>query len=197
MKTITITDPTQIEEIIRKCPYCIVGITDLEGNPYTVPMNFAYQDGVIYLHSGPEGSKVEMVTKHPQVCITFCEGHELVYMHRQVACSYSMKSRSVICRGKVHFVEDMEEKRRVLDMLMKQYTENECKYAEPAVRNVYKYHLPVTCSTLMERIPAEIFTFTTDIPQMHTTASKDTVLPYRAAALQSSFLHSRATVPSG
>ena len=66
MKTITITDPTQIEEIIRKCPYCIVGITDLEGNPYTVPMNFAYQDGVIYLHSGPEGSKVEMVTKHPQ-----------------------------------------------------------------------------------------------------------------------------------
>ena len=121
MKTITITDPTQIEEIIRKCPYCIVGITDLEGNPYAVPMNFAYQDGVIYLHSGPEGSKVEMVTKHPQVCITFCEGHELVYMHRQVACSYSMKSRSVICRGKVHFVEDMEEKRRVLDMLMKQY----------------------------------------------------------------------------
>lgn len=70
MKTITITDPTQIEEIIRKCPYCIVGITDLEGNPYAVPMNFAYQDGVIYLHSGSEGSKVEMVTKHPQVCIT-------------------------------------------------------------------------------------------------------------------------------
>ena len=123
MKTITITDPTQIEEIIRKCPYCIVGITDLEGNPYTVPMN--------------------LVTKHPQVCITFCEGHELVYMHRQVACSYSMKSRSVICRGKVHFVEDMEEKRRVLDMLMKQYTENECKYAEPAVRNVKIWEVKV------------------------------------------------------
>ena len=79
---------------------------------------------------------MEMVTKHPQVCITFCEGHELVYMHRQVACSYSMKSRSVICRGKVRFVEDMEEKRHVLDLLMKQYTENECRYAEPAVRNV-------------------------------------------------------------
>ena len=129
MKTITITDPVQIEGIIRKCPYCIVGITDLEGNPYTVPMNFAYQDGVIYLHSGPEGSKVEMATKHPQVCITFCEGHELVYMHRQVACSYSMKSRSVIWR--------------ILDMLMKQYTENECRYAEPAVRNVRIWEVKV------------------------------------------------------
>lgn len=50
-----------------------------------------------------------MVERYPQVCITFCEGHELVYMHRQVACSYSMKSRSVMCRGKVRFIEDMDE----------------------------------------------------------------------------------------
>lgn len=85
MKTIAITELTEIEAIIRKCPYCTVGITDLEGNPYVVPMNFAYRDGIIYLHSGPEGSKVTMAEKHPHVCITFCEGHELVYMHRQVA----------------------------------------------------------------------------------------------------------------
>ena len=54
MKTIAITELTEIEAIIRKCPYCTVGITDLEGNPYVVPMNFAYRDGIIYLHSGPE-----------------------------------------------------------------------------------------------------------------------------------------------
>ena len=80
MKTITITDRAQIEDIIRKCPYCTVGITDGEGNPYVIPMNFAWENDTIYLHSGPEGSKVEMVARHPQVCITFCEGHELVYM---------------------------------------------------------------------------------------------------------------------
>lgn len=49
MKTIAITELTEIEAIIRKCPYCTVGITDLEGNPYVVPMNFAYRDGIIYL----------------------------------------------------------------------------------------------------------------------------------------------------
>lgn len=43
MKTITITDRAQIEDIIRKCPYCTVGITDGEGNPYVVPMNFAWE----------------------------------------------------------------------------------------------------------------------------------------------------------
>lgn len=63
MKTIAITELTEIEAIIRKCPYCTVGITDLEGNPYVVPMNFAYRDGIIYLHSSPEGSKVTMAEK--------------------------------------------------------------------------------------------------------------------------------------
>lgn len=158
MKTITITDRTEIESIIRKCPYCTVGITDPEGNPYVVPMNFAYRDGVIYLHSGAEGSKVEMVAQHPQVCITFCEGHELVYMHKQIACSYSMKSRSILCRGKVHFIEDLEEKRRVLDILMEQYTENECGYAEPALRNVKVWEVKVedmSCKSFGLR-PSEI-----------------------------------------
>ena len=103
----------------------------------------AWKNDTVYLHSGPEGSKVEMVVRHPQVCINFCEGHELVYMHKQVACSYSMKSRSVICKGKVRFIEDMNEKRRILDMLMKQYTDNECSYAEPAVRNVKIWEVKV------------------------------------------------------
>lgn len=143
MKTIAITNPTEIEEIIRRCPYCMVGLTDEEGNPYVVPMNFAYEAGTIYLHSGPDGGKIEMARRHPQVCITFCEGHELVYMHQQIACSYSMKSRSVICRGMVRFITEMEEKCRVLNLLMRQYTDNECRMAEPAVRNVLIWEIKV------------------------------------------------------
>ena len=158
MKTIAITELTEIEAIIRKCPYCTVGITDLEGNPYVVPMNFAYRDGIIYLHSGPEGSKVTMAEKHPHVCITFCEGHELVYMHRQVACSYSMKSRSVICHGNVRFIEDIDEKREALDIIMRQYTSDEFKYSEPAVRNVKVWEVKIskmTCRSFGLR-PSEV-----------------------------------------
>ena len=158
MKTIAITDPAEIEAIIRKCPYCTVGITDSEGNPYVIPMNFAYRDGIIYLHSGPEGGKVTMAEHHPRVCITFCEGHELVYMHRQVACSYSMKSRSVMCHGNVRFIEDMDEKRRILDIIMQQYVDYEFKYSEPAVRNVKIWEIKVdkmTCRSFGLR-PSEV-----------------------------------------
>ena len=61
MKTFIIEDKQRIESIILHCDVCFVGIVDMEGNPYVVPMNFGYEDGIIYLHSGPEGSKVEML----------------------------------------------------------------------------------------------------------------------------------------
>ena len=65
MKTISITDSKEIENIIRQCPYCMVGITDADGHPYVIPMNFAYEKGIIYLHSGPDGGKLEMIRQHP------------------------------------------------------------------------------------------------------------------------------------
>lgn len=114
MKTVIIEDKQRIESIILHCDACFVGITDLEGNPYVVPMNFGYENGIIYLHSGPEGSKLEMLEHNNNVCITFSVGHKLVYQHEKVACSYSMRSESAMCRGQVEFIEEIDEKRRAL-----------------------------------------------------------------------------------
>ena len=122
MKTVIIEDKQRIESIILHCDACFVGITDLEGNPYVVPMNFGYENGIIYLHSGPEGSKLEMLEHNNNVCITFSVGHKLVYQHEKVACSYSMRSESAMCRGQVEFIEEIDEKRRALDIIMRHYT---------------------------------------------------------------------------
>ena len=138
MKTYLIDDRSRIESILEACDICYVGITDLEGNPYVIPMNFGYHDGYILLHSGPTGSSIDMLEKNNHVCITFCTDRELTCQHPKMACSYRMKATSVICRGKVEFLPDnnLEEKRKALDILMKHYTDNECGYSDPAVRNV-------------------------------------------------------------
>lgn len=143
MKTINIDDKQRIESIILHCDACYVGITDLEGSPYVVPMNYGYKDGYIYLHSGPEGSKIEMLEHNNNVCITFSLGHKLVYQHEKMACSYSMRSESVICRGKVEFMEDMDEKRRALDIIMCHYTNVDFSYSDPSVRNVKVWQVKV------------------------------------------------------
>ncbi len=143
MKTIEIKDKQRVEEIIARCSICYVGITDLEGNPYVIPMNFGYRDGVIYIHSGPTGSCLDMLEQNNRVCITFCSDTELVYQHEQVACSYRMKAQSVICRGSVGFIEDMDDKREALHILMRQYVEREFTYSDPAVRNVKIWEIPI------------------------------------------------------
>ena len=149
MKTIIIEDEHLIESIIARCDACFVGISDLEGNPYVIPMNFGYADDVIYLHSSPEGEKIEMLERNNNVCITFSAGHKLVYQHEKMACSYSMRSDSVMCRGKVRFIEDMDEKRHALDIIMRNYTKNDFTYSDPSVRNVKVWQVHI------ERITAK------------------------------------------
>ena len=143
MKTVIIEERERIESIILRSEVCFVGMTDLEGNPYVIPMNFGYSDGSIYLHSAPEGEKLEMLEKNNRVCITFSVGHELVYQHPTMACSYSMRSESAQCKGTVHFLETSDEKLQALNIIMKQYSDREFKYSEPSVRNVKVWQVEV------------------------------------------------------
>ncbi len=143
MKTLIIEDKQRIESVIQACEVCFAGFTDLEGNPYVIPMNFGYENGVVYLHSGPEGGKIKMLERNNRICITFSHGHKLVYQHAKVGCSYSMRSESAMCRGKVEFIEDGDEKRKALDIIMRHYTENEVAYSDPAIRNVRVWKVAV------------------------------------------------------
>lgn len=136
MKTLIHTEKEQIEAIIRSCKVCFVGMADTDGTPYVIPMNFGYRDGVIYLHSAQEGRSISILERNPKVCITFSTDHDLVYQHPEVACSYSTRSKSVIASGEVRFEEDFERKTEALNIIMKQYTDKEFKYSDPAVKNV-------------------------------------------------------------
>lgn len=136
MMTVTVEERAQIEEIITKNKVCYVGMIGTNGLPYVLPMNFGYANDIIYLHSAQEGSSVRALESNPNVCITFCTDPQLTYQNEEVACSYRMKCASVICRGKVVFEEDFEEKVKILNILMKQYTDRPFTYSVPAVNNV-------------------------------------------------------------
>lgn len=136
MMTVTIEERELIDQIITKNQVCYVGMIDLDGQPYVIPMNFGYKDDIIYLHSAQEGQSVKSLERNPKVCITFCTEPLLTYQNEDVACSYRMKGSSVICRGKVVFEEDFEEKVKILDVIMKQYTNRTFTYSVPAVNNV-------------------------------------------------------------
>ena len=126
----------EIIAIISKCQFCHVAMVDPEGKPYMVPMNFGFDNDIIYLHSAQEGKKIDCLKKNPEVCVNFTTDHDLRYQHKEVACSWNMRYRSVICYGKVEFIEDPDLKREALNVVMKQYTDGEFNYNDPSIREV-------------------------------------------------------------
>ena len=136
MKTLTHTEKVFMDEVIRACRICYVGLADTDGTPYVIPMNFGYCDGVVYLHSGREGRSISILGRNPQVCITFSNDPSLVWQSAEVACSYGIKARSVIGWGRVRFEEDFDKKVEALNCMMHQYVKKQFKYSDPAVNNV-------------------------------------------------------------
>ena len=129
--------------VIRKCQVCYVSMVDKAGKPYVVAMNFGFADQVIYLHSAQNGKKIEILKDNPAVCINFSTDHELRYQHEEVACSWNMKYRSVLCYGNVKFVEDPTEKIRILNVIMNHYAGKDFTYNDPAIREVNCWIVPV------------------------------------------------------
>ncbi len=114
-----ITEFTEIEALIRRAPVCRIGLSD-EGQPYVVPMNFGYRDRSLYLHSAPEGRKIAILRKNHRVCFEVDLDYELI--GSETACRFSADYSSVIGFGRAFLLEDPEEKRQGLNVIMEHYT---------------------------------------------------------------------------
>ena len=144
MKTYSVVEKEEIETIIKKCKVCFVGFADTDGTPYVLPMNFGYKDDIVYLHSSMKGQSIDILHRNNHVCITFSIDHELVFQHPNVACSYRMRSKSVILWGNVFFEEAFEKKTEALNIIMNQYSDKKFTYSNPAVSNVKIWKVPVS-----------------------------------------------------
>ncbi len=127
-----INDIDLIEDIIRNSLVCRLGMSR-DDQPYVVPLCFAYSDNMLYFHSAGEGLKLEILQQNPNVCVEFDIDQEVIQGDKP--CEWSMQYRSVIGFGKASFVEDLEEKRKGLDAIMKHYAGRSFEYVEPAIES--------------------------------------------------------------
>lgn len=144
MKNRIVENSDEILEIIAKCEVCYVSMIDIEGMPYVVPLNFGYENGVLYLHGAKEGKKIAALKHNPKVCVAFSTDHLLRYQHEQVACSWSMKYRSVLLYGEVEFINDEQERIDALNVMMRKYAKRDFKFNMPAVREVLPFKVVAT-----------------------------------------------------
>lgn len=129
-----IKDQKEIEAIIQKATVCRVAFSESDV-PYIVPVNFGYKDDRLYFHSASEGKKIEIIKQNNNVCFEMDVDQEFV--RSRAPCDWEMKYRSVIGFGKASFVDDLEEKRRALNIIVEHYSDAPpFDYPENEVRNV-------------------------------------------------------------
>ncbi len=128
-----ITDITEIERIIKKADICRIGLVNGD-EAYIVPVCFGYEGKAVYFHGASEGLKMELIKKNNKICFEMDTDLEMEKMGN--ACSWEMKYRSVIGVGRAHILESDEEKIHGLNVLMKQYSENEFSFPKKKLDSV-------------------------------------------------------------
>ncbi len=122
-----------MEEIISRSTVCRLAMTDGD-RPYLVPLCFGYRNGSLFFHSALQGRKVDILKRNPNVCFAFDIDQEVTAAER--ACGWSMRYRSVVGFGKARIVEEEDDKRKALEIIMENYSAGEHSFDDSEVSSV-------------------------------------------------------------
>jgi uncharacterized protein len=115
-----ITSRSRIDEIIRGCEVCHLGMADGD-QPYVVPVSFGYDGQNVYFHSARDGKKLDVIAANPRVCVQF-ERRVALMPSETEACDWSFAFESVIGFGVVEELRDPESKAFGLNEIMHHYS---------------------------------------------------------------------------
>lgn len=126
-----VTNINEIIEILEKSKVVHVGMIDGD-EPYVVPMNYGYilENGklTIYLHGARRGRKIDAIKANPKVFYEMC--CDITPFEGDVACRYGITYASIMGRGVATLVEDVEEKKQALSILMKTQTGKDFQFED-------------------------------------------------------------------
>ncbi len=126
-----IKDQKEIEEILNKSEVCRLGMVDGD-TPYIVPLNFGYKDGAIYFHSAQEGKKIELMKRNPRICFEVDNFTKI--KKAPLACDWGIEYSSVIGWGNADILENLEDKKQGLDIIMAQYSGRKFDFPEENIK---------------------------------------------------------------
>ncbi len=123
----------ELARILRQGSVCWLSMVD-EGKPYVVPVSYGYAENRLFIHSAPEGRKIDIIRKDPQVCFSVVTGYEMVRAEK--ACSWSAGFRSVTGFGKAAILTGRMEKEEGLALLMAHYTDKKFDFSGSGLENL-------------------------------------------------------------
>ncbi|MBL7033029.1 MAG: pyridoxamine 5'-phosphate oxidase family protein [Candidatus Delongbacteria bacterium] len=103
----------EMEQVLGEEVLGFLGLAGSEG-PYVVPLNYSYRKGQLLFHCALQGRKLDILRSNPQVCFTVARQAGVPQRHPEGdPCHGSFDS--VICEGVARIVEELVERRQLLD----------------------------------------------------------------------------------
>lgn len=152
-----ITDKAQIDALLNETSYGTLACIDTDGLPCSVPLNFVYVDEKIYFHGSKKGKKADALAKNPSVAFSVLKEYAFIPSYfggSEIACPATQYFKSVMVFGMAYFVEEMEQKCKVLTKLM-QKMQPEGGY-EPISYENKKYQAMLDATSVVAIEPSRI-----------------------------------------
>lgn len=147
-----VTDAQEIIRILDTTKVLHLGLVDGD-EPYVVPMNYGYtmENGelTLYLHSATTGRKLNLIQKNPKVF--FCADCDIVPFEGILPCQYGNTYSSIMGRGIAQILEDVEEKKHAMTVLMRTQTGKDFTFTDKLVSIVSVIRIQVTSYTAKQR----------------------------------------------
>ena len=147
-----VTDPEQVRHILDTAKVLYLGLS-VNDDPYVIPMNYGYalEEGklTLYLHSAVKGRKLDMMTANPRV--SFALDCDRKPFEGRVPCQYGLVYSSVAGKGTATIVDDVEEKKQAMSLLMKTQTGKDFTFEDRLVTIVSVIRIDVDEFTAKHR----------------------------------------------
>jgi nitroimidazol reductase NimA-like FMN-containing flavoprotein (pyridoxamine 5'-phosphate oxidase superfamily) len=113
-----ITDPEAMRRVLKSADSVTIALC-MNNEPYLVTLSHGYDEihNCIYFHCASEGKKIEYIKRNNKVW-----GQAVVNYHIKGECEYTYSS--VHFSGKVILIEDIDEKRKALECMIRQLSQN-------------------------------------------------------------------------
>lgn len=109
----------QCLDILRRAKTATLALSGDDGYPYSVPINFVYEDGKIYFHGAKEGHKIDALKNNPKVSMSIIDQEDVI---EEELTTYF---RSVILFGKARILQSDDEIYHAIETLALKYNNDQ------------------------------------------------------------------------
>jgi len=121
----------EMAAILENCSTGVLAVNGDNGYPYTVPLNYIYDNGKIIFHCAVRGHKIESIKRNDKVCFCIIEKGDVN------GKAFNTDYRSIIIFGRAAILTDDDERRAVLEKIAAKYSAGFEKEAKQEIEDCW------------------------------------------------------------